>query len=193
MNKLYTFFLILLLFLTACDQKVNKNGTNNIDQMSHNENQLIELWQKIDSLNSVGIIDTSLINTFLTSAKSFSENNPEAPNVPNILLNAGQLTMVLAKISEDPIERAKNAKEALDIFNKFQMIYPENPNIKYCYFHRGTIYDDILEDYRSAENEFRELIHRFPDDSLSINISAYINYLGKTPEQIMAEIEKEAK
>ena len=73
------------------------------------------------------------------------------------------------------------------------MIYPENPNIKYCYFHRGTIYDDILEDYRSAENEFRELIHRFPDDSLSINISAYIQYLGKTPEQIMAEIEKEAK
>lgn len=193
MNKAYRFLLIALLLCVACNQENIKNRANNIEQMSHTENQLIELWQKIDSLNSVGIIDTTLINTFLSSAKSFSENNPEAPNVPNILLNAGQLTMVLAKISEDPIERAKNAKDALDIFNKFQMIYPENPNIKYCYFHRGTIYDDILEDYRSAENEFRELIHRFPDDSLSINISAYIQYLGKTPEQIMAEIEKEAK
>lgn len=191
MNKVYTFLLIALLLCIACNQENDKNSVNNIEQISHNENQLIELWQKIDSLNSIGIIDTTLINTFLTSAKSFSENNPGAPNVPNILLNAGQLTMVLAKITEDPIMRAKNAKEGLDIFNKFQMIYPENPNIKYCYFHRGTIYDDILKDYRSAENEFRELIHRFPNDSLSINISAYINHLGKTPEQIMAEIAKE--
>ena len=95
MNKAYRFLLIALLLCVACNQENIKNSANNIEQMSHNENQLIELWQKIDSLNSVGIIDTTLINTFLSSAKSFSENNPEAPNVPNILLNAVLLTMVL--------------------------------------------------------------------------------------------------
>lgn len=192
MNKIYTLLFAIIILLSACNKKTEEaNHTDNIAEMSQDENQIIELWQQIDSLNSIGIIDTTLINQFLQSAKFHSENNPESPNVPNILLNAGQLTMVVAKMATDPVVRAKNAQDAIAIFDQFQKTYPENPNVKYCYFHRGTIYDDILEDYRSAESEFRELIHRFPEDSLAINISAYIEHLGKTPEQIMAEIKSQ--
>lgn len=190
MKKIYALLFITILILSACNSH-KQDETNKIESLVHTENNIIQLWQKIDSLNSVGIIDTTLISNFLQESKLYADKNPESPNVPNILLNAGQLTMVLSKMTTDPIDRAQHAKNAIDIFNKFEKIYPENPNIKYCYFHRGTIYDDILEDYRSAEIEFRELIHRFPNDSLAINVNAYIKHLGKTPEEIMATIEEQ--
>ena len=73
-------------------------------------------------------------------------------------------------------------------------IYPEYEGVKNCIFYRGTTYDDILHDYKSAEIEFRDYIHKYPQDSVSAILKDYlVNGLGKSPDEIAADILKKNK
>ena len=70
------------------------------------------------------------------------------------------------------------------IFHKFQDQYPNDEQTKYCYYQRGIVYDDILGDYRSAEDEFRDFIHLYPNDSLAPQLEQYLKIMGKTESEI---------
>jgi TolA-binding protein len=50
-----------------------------------------------------------------------------------------------------------------------------------------VVYDDILHDYKNAEILYREFIVRYPTDTLAMNIESYLQYLGKSPEDIIMQ------
>lgn len=191
--KRYLYFLLLLSILTSfsCNRK---QETNPIEEKSKVQSELIDSYLKADSLYKQGIINVDVMSDFVEHAEKFAEAYPEEPIAPEYLFKAGVLSMTLARASNVKEEIAQYAKKSLEIFNQIQKVYPDYEGVKNCIFYRGTTYDDILHDYKSAEIEFRDYIHKYPQDSVSQILKDYlVNGLGKSPDEIAADILKKVK
>lgn len=190
MKKIIYCIAFICLFV-ACE----KSGKKNIlESKSASQSNIIQLYQKADSLRETGAIDISLYQQFIEESVAFYEEYPEDPTSPKLLLDAGVACMTMAKYYKDfyPAEKVtmvQHAQKALDIFEIMGKVYPDYPETKSSLLNKAIVYDDILEDYRSAEYEYREYIHKYPTDSTSINLQIYLQYLGKSPEDIMAEFD----
>ncbi len=103
---------------------------------------------------------------------------------PDMLYRAGVGSMILAKSAKNPEFRARYAKRALAIFNRFQELFPAHEQARLCYWQRAIVYDDILGDWRSAESEYRDFIIRFPNDSLTPVFQQYLTLLGKSESEL---------
>ena len=190
-NQIYILLLISFLFFLSCK---NKQESNPIEQKSKIQSELIQSYLKADSIYKMGAINIDVMSQFVDNAEKFASTYPEESIAPEYLFKAGVLTMTLARSSDVKEEIAKYAKKSLEIFNNIQKVYPDYEGVKNCIFYRGTTYDDILHDYRSAEIEFRDYIHKYPQDSISLILKDYlVNGLGKSPDEIAADILKKNK
>ena len=187
-------FLCLALLLLSCDPTKNQT-VNTVQNESAEQAELLLIYNKADSLHKQSVINQELFDEFITKAIKFYDSHPENEITPDMLFKAGVACMILAKneaIMPDPnTEIVDNyAHKGLNIFEKIQATYPDYEGLRNCYMNRAIIYDDILHQYLSAEYEFREFLHKYPDDSACENIRAYLQVLGKSDEEIMAAIEK---
>ncbi|MEG1556508.1 MAG: hypothetical protein RR356_07280 [Bacteroidales bacterium] len=182
------FYIAAFLFLFISCKNEQKNSSNSIKIRGKEQSELLYTYHKADSLYYIGIIDTNLFNLFIEQTLSFSGNFPEDPIAPDMLSKAGVATMILAKSSTNRKQSLEYAKKGLDIFNKIQKIYPEYESVKNCYINRAIIYDDIIGDYPSAEYEYRDFIHRYPNDTLTESIKNYLPFLGRSTDEIAEEL-----
>lgn len=147
--------------------------------------ELLQTYQTADSIyHYCGRIDTGSFNRFISKTLLFADNYPEQEIAPEMLYRAGIGSMILAKAALSRSETAKYAKQALRIFDRFQKVYPEHEKVKYCYWQRAIIYDDILGDSESAKSEYRDFINRYPNDSLTPQFEQYLQLLGKSETEI---------
>lgn len=188
-NLPFSLLFILIIPLFFCCNTGNKSDAS-LKNKDVEQTQLILYLQQIDSLAKNEIIDTTLSNQFIDAAILYAKEHPEEKNAPEMLLNAALCAMNVARIATSDEEKALYANKALQLFNRIEKVYPDYEGIKFCYLYRGELYDSILHDMKSAEIEYRSFIHKFPNDSITPNLEAYINQLGKSPEQIMEEIKK---
>lgn len=186
MKHFRTFIILLGCAILVCGCH-NKNGQNS--GYTKESKELADLYHHADSLfYKCGRIDTAAFGQFIRKAQAFAEAHPQDAKAPEMLYKAGIGSMILAKAAPNRDLTAENAKTALAIFYKFQEQYPNDEHAKYCYYQRGIIYDDILGDWRSAEDQFRDFVNRYPNDSLAPQLEQYIKLLGKTDEQIEEEL-----
>lgn len=186
-NKIAFIFLLVACFLSvySCRQSRSQSASGTKNE----KDELRKSYEHSDSLYAVcGRIDTAAFGDFIRKAIAFVEKNPNDPSAPEMLYKAGVGSMIVAKSANDKVVRAEYSKKGLYVFNKFQELYPDNDNSKYCFWQRAIIYEDILGDWRSAESEYRDYITRYPNDSLTPVFEQYLNMLGKTDEQIAEQI-----
>ncbi len=193
MRKILYFVCLSLLFL-SCNSR--DNSVKTVQEESVDQTDLLQSYNKADSLYQQGIINQELFDNFITKAIKFADYYPENEITPDILTKAGVACMILAKnasMSQYPDEEVVNkyAQQGISIFEKIQATYPDYEGVKNCYLNRAFIYDDILHKYLDAEYEYREFLHKYPDDSACENIRAYLQVLGKSEEEIMAAIEQQ--
>lgn len=170
----------LIISSTSCHNK--KGGVGKIVQK---QSELLELYNTADSVYYVGKrIDTALFGRFIRKAVDFANNYPNDEIAPEMLYRAGIGSMILAKNATERVTKAEYAKQAIDIFLTYQKKFPDGEQAEYCYYQRGIIYDDILGDTRSAENEYRDFINRNPNDSLTPQLKQYIKLLGMSESQL---------
>ncbi len=181
-------FLIPMVLLAAvmlaagCHQR---NATGESRKLGSRQKEIVELYNMADSVYyKEGRIDTAMFARFIEKAVAFAEAYPKDDISEDMLYRAGIGSMILAKAAQGRVQTAEHAKKAIYIFNLYQKNYPDAENARYCYYQRGIIYDDILGDYQSAENEYRDFMNRYPDDSLSAQLSEYIKMLGKSDKEI---------
>lgn len=188
---LYLLFILSILISTSCK---SKKESNPIEEKSKMQSELIQSYLSADSIYKMGVINIPIMSTFVDNAQKFATAYPEEAIAPEYLFKAGVLSMTLARTAQTKEEITKYAQDALAIFNNIQKVYPEYEGVKNCIFYRGTTYDDILHDYKSAEIEFRDYIHKYPQDSVSAILKDYlVNGLGKSPDEIAADILKKNK
>lgn len=193
MRKLLYFLCIAFLFLSC---KSKDSSVKSVQEKSNDETELLQTYNKADSLYQKGIINQALFESFINQTINYSNSYPEDEITPDILTKAGVACMILAKnasMEQDPNKEyiEKYARLGINIFEKIQGTYPDYEGVKNCYLNRAFIYDDILHKYLDAEYEYREFLHKYPDDSTCENIRAYLQVLGKSEEEIMAVIEQQ--
>lgn len=188
MKKFY--FILLVSFLVfSCGNE--KNEKNELVLKGNQQASLLQDFHLLDSIYSMGEMDTAKVVTFIHKALQFAEKNPEDKSTPDILVKAGIMSMRLAQEDTNVFKQIEYAKTAIDIFDKIVKVYPENNNVKYCYWWKGIIYNDILKMYPSAENEYRDFLHKFPNDTLASTIQFSLENVGKSAPEIMEQIEQE--
>lgn len=191
-TKIYFFtFLISTVLLISCN---DKKANTPIETKGKVQTELLQSLQTVDSLYKLKIIDIPKMSEFVSNAKKFAITYPEDKLAPTYLFKAGVLSMEMANITEDKATITKHAQEALAIFNNIQKIYPDFENIKLCLYNRAVIFDNILHDYKSAEIEYRDFIHKYPDDANTAWLKDYVDkHLGKSPEELFQEINKKKR
>lgn len=184
MKRIVTYVILVVFSLTivGCRHSDNKNGKRRFGQK---QSELLELYNMADSVYyQQQRIDTALFGRFIRKAVDFANNYPKDEISSDMLYRAGVGSMILAKAATDRATTAEYAKQAIAIFNNYQKQYPDGDKAEFCYYQRGIIYDDILGDIRSAENEFRDFINRNPNDSLTPQLQEYIKLLGMSEKQL---------
>lgn len=193
MRKLL-YFLCLAVFFISCNSKEQQSKT--VQEDSCDQTELMQTYEKADSLYQQGIINQELFDSFITQAIKFADVYPENAITPDMLYKAGVACMIMAKnatLNQNPEDEKVElyARKGISVFEKIQATYPDYEGVKNCYLNRAFIYDDILHKYLDAEYEYREFLHKYPNDSISDNIRAYLQVLGKSEEEIYAAINKQ--
>ena len=182
-NLLY--ILVLLAFFSSC---IKKSKLDVINEDSKQQSELLEAYCLVDSLIKHGIINQVAYSAFMEKTLFFYQEFPEESITPKMLWSAGIAGMVYAKYakdaSDDSLIVVNYAQKSIKFFDIILKVYPDYENARNTYLYRGTIYEDILEDYESAKYEYLEYINKYPDDSVSHSLKEYIKYLGITPDEI---------
>ncbi|MDR1758431.1 MAG: hypothetical protein LBR51_05695 [Bacteroidales bacterium] len=189
---LYPLYLLFLSGLFSCQQTTPLNQRN-LEELSVCQKKMVHNFHILDSMQLLGQFDPNKSDDFIEDVLSFYNKYPEEQITPALLDNAALVSMSLAMYykdmhPEDGKLKTKYAKQALNIFNKILKVYPDYSRSALIAYQKGVIYDNILEDYAKAETEYRKFIHKKPHDSLAINISNYLPYIGKSTKEIMDSI-----
>ena len=179
--------IFIMVFGTSCQRNANNKL---LQQKGKSQAEVLQLLQQIDSLGSLGEFDLVIAEDYIDKAEEFGHTYPEDPMSAELLYKAGLMAMTVSKASGNPEEIELYSHKALTIFDDVQKVYPDYNGVKNCILNKCIVYDDILHDYESAEICYKAFIARYPTDTLAINLELYLQFLGKSPEEIMAEFAK---
>ena len=108
----------------------------------------------------------------------FVEQNPNDSTAARWLYHAMEINVLL-----------KDAEKSAAICDQLTTNYPESSWAPMSLFLMGSyVYNDQLNDTAKAHVMFQRLIDEYPDSELVDDAQKSIEYLGLTPEEIMARI-----
>lgn len=119
-------------------------------------------------------------------------------NMKQLLKEYRQYASTFPDDSLTPIYLMKSAKffdyfllpdSAIEVYNKIYTQYPNFPKANMALFSEAFIYNNEKHDLPKAKALYNEYIGKYPNTPLAKNAAIEIYNLGKTPEQIMAEMD----
>jgi TolA-binding protein len=111
--------------------------------------------------------------------KDYINTFPQDSMVIDYLFKSGTLNMTLRK-----------GTEALTDFTTLINKFSQSPHLAEAYYYRAYVYEDIIYDIESARIAYQDFIARFPNNPLVKDATLSIQYLGKSPEEIVASFEE---
>lgn len=175
--------ILAVVFATSCNRGIDNPL---LKEKGQAQTEVLQLLQQIDSLGTVGDFNAQVAKKFIVKADEFSNKYPEDAMSPEFLFKAGLMAMTVAKATENIEEKTAYCQNAFTIFENIERVYPEFSGVKDCMYYKGVIFDDILRDYENAEIYYKMFITRYPTDTLAITLESYLQFLGKSPEEIIA-------
>ncbi|HNW90905.1 MAG TPA: hypothetical protein PKN48_14695 [Bacteroidales bacterium] len=128
------------------------------------------------------VSDTVKINDMVALYKKFADTYSKDSLAPVYLYRAASLQMNRQK-NEDAIA-------LLDIIIKDHNSFIKLPE---TYFLKAFIYDNNIKNLTKAREAYTVFLQKFPESDLADDAQISINNLGKTPEQIINEIQLKQK
>jgi TolA-binding protein len=108
-----------------------------------------------------------------------AEADPEGAEAPDYLFKAAELSMNVGK-----------TQQAMDLYNKVIYTYPEYEKAPECLFLLAFIYENSLENYGKAKELYELFLEKYPDHDFADDAQFSLQYLGKSPEELMKEFEE---
>lgn len=153
------------ILLTSCQSKQEKDREK-IDKM--------ELVLK-DTANA---FDKTRAVEYRNALVEYCTTYPQDSMVASFTFRAAELSMNLHE-----------SQKAIDLFQRFQKAFPENPKAADALFLTAFIYENELKNYNQARNAYTEFISKFPDHPFADDAAVLIQNLGKSPEELIREFE----
>jgi tetratricopeptide (TPR) repeat protein len=165
----YVAILMSLLFLFSCTSEKKKMRK----QITGLEQFMKENKKGFDKNKAVEL---------LAAYDDYSLKYKEDTLVPVYLFAAGELSMNL-----------NQSRKAIEYFDRIIKEYPKFKKTPDCYFLKGFIYDNNLQDYVAAREAYKAFVSRYPEHLLAKDANVLINRLGVPLEEIVKEFEEKNK
>ena len=163
MNKSLTsiFVLVVFLALTSCQDRLEKlESAVYSEDFTYNEKGMKQA--------------TELLDLYIEKA----EKDAAGDEAPDYLFKAAELAMNL-----------NNTQQALELYNKIIYTYPDYEKTPECLFLMAFIYENTLQNYGKAKELYEMFIEKYPDHDFADDAKFSLQYLGKSPEELMKEFE----
>ncbi len=170
--KTFTFIGIVLtgLMLVSCQPSKDKM----IKEITEKENALFS--------NNSPVPDKTKVTEMVELYKKFAAKLPKDSLAPVYLYKAANLLMNSDK-NDDAISLLDNIIKDYENFDK----------IEEAYFLKAFIYDNNIKNINKARTAYSDFLKKYPKSDLADDAQISIDNLGKTPEQIIKEIELKLK
>lgn len=111
--------------------------------------------------------------------KQFADEFPDDSLAPLYLFRASDLSMNLQR-----------PKETIALFDALLENYPDYEKTPSVLFLKAFVYEDQLRDLDHARMYYEEFIEKYPDSDFADDAEMSLKNLGKTPEELILEFEK---
>jgi tetratricopeptide (TPR) repeat protein len=169
MKGLLIISVAFLLLAVGCKSDPKTEATKNIEKLEEQlyADQILDREKGIE-----------LINAYVAYSKDYAEDTSSAM----YLFKAGEIGMNL-QIGQQAISYFKKATEIRKDFEK----EPE------CIFLAAFIYENQLGKLAEAEKLYKLFIKKYPNHALANDAKASLQYLGKTPEELIKMFQEKNK
>lgn len=173
-SRLFLIIGIATIMIASCDNQVKtetKEGINLADSISYYEKALFS-----DNIERIDRDDAVKLAGFY---ESFALENNLDSLAPFYLFKSADINMNMHR-----------PKAAIKSFDIILSKYPDFEKASSALFLKAFIYEDQLGDLVSASRYYRLFIEKYPDSDFADDAEISLKYLGKTPEELIEEFEK---
>ena len=169
--KKYFYIIIILVINFSCSGPQENNTQSILDSIDQME---AKLYNGDDvQINMDNAVD--LINLY----QKFALENPKDSLAPVFLFRASDLSMNLNR----PVQ-------TIAIFDDLLDRYPDYEKVPSVLFLKAFVYEDQLKDFDQAKIYYEEFLQKYPDSDFADDAEISLKNLGKTPEDLILEFEK---
>ncbi|MFN3939062.1 MAG: tetratricopeptide repeat protein [Chitinophagales bacterium] len=144
---------------------------------------IAELQLRVDSMLSSAEVLTpeqrSLAKELIDSYFAFADTYPEDTLGAAYLFEAARLN-----------GRLPDFQASIDLFRRVADNYPQDDLAPKSLLSIAGIYDITMQDFPKAEQVYREIKEKYPLQSEQYGIDFVLQTLGKSPEEILMELQK---
>lgn len=158
-------FVIIAVSLISCSDLHNKMSAE-ISNMESN----MKTSQKIDSV---------AVTELLSAYQNFSSKYPGDSLSPEFLYRVAGLAAGFNR-----------GTQAIDLYETIIQTYPHYKKLPECYFLEAFTFENSLGNIGKADELYNKFLDKYPDHELADDARASIKFLGKSPEEIVIELEK---
>jgi len=176
MNRVLVYLTLFVSLSAACGEAKKQ------DEMSRDDRLTVinELENKV--FGEHGDFDAAKMLALVNNYGKFANENPDDDLTPGYLFKAGDISMGLEK-----------ATLAIEFFDRLIENYPEFEKVAYCYFLRAFVFENNLNDLVSAKAAYILFIEKYPDHEMTDGAKFSLKNLGKSPEELIREFERQNK
>jgi tetratricopeptide (TPR) repeat protein len=180
MKKITFLITVLVAFLYACNSGTPKAGVAKITEEQYL--QQIDSMEKLLFAHPEAGFNKDAAQKTVNLYANIVKDYPSTKLANDYLYKAGEISSSL-----------NNSMEAIAFFKKVYETDPGYEKAAYCLFLQAFIYENQLHQLGEAEQLYREVIKKFPNDRIAIDAEACIANLGKSDEELIKEFEAKNK
>lgn len=160
-----TLFLALITFMASCTSKRDRD----INAITQLEKQLGQEGAKPDPAK---------LNTLLDAYIAFVDGNAGDTAAPNYLYKAVNLSIGIG-----------NGEKSMQLIDRTLNEFPGSNYLPETVFLKAYVYENLLSNLGQASVVYNDFIRRYPEHDLADDARAALQYLGKSPEEMVREFE----
>jgi outer membrane protein assembly factor BamD (BamD/ComL family) len=162
--------ILIGVFLAGCTQSREKM----VKEITEKEKTLFTADNPIPDKTKV----TEMVALYL----KFADKHPKDSLAPEYIYRAANLQMSVAQ-----------NEEAVSLLDRIIKDYETYTKLPETYFLKAFIYDNNMKNINKARAAYTDFLQKFPKNDLADDAMISIDNLGKTPEQIVKEMELKMK
>lgn len=173
MKKAFSILAFLIILLVSCTTGEDKAELNKKIKEAETA-----LFDKNDSFK----FDETLAKNAIEAYDNYVNAFPKDSLVPAILFKQADLLRAL-----------QDYTAAINIYQQFEIDFPNHVKAPHCLFLQGFVYENEVGDLEKAKASYQAFLDKYPTHDLSDDVSFSLKNLGKTPEEIIQEFNKNLK
>ncbi len=164
------FYILLAIVLFACSNSVKKDMQN-----------IKQLEEKFYNVSSNAVPNPIDAKNLLREYSKFVNDHPEDENTPEFLFKASRVAIGVQQY-----------EQAIKFLDDICTNHPDSKRVASAIFTKAFVYENNLNDTKTAEKLYKEFIDKYPKDELAESATFALKNLGKTNEELIKEFEEKA-